>query len=298
MSFVDVSREAGVAEPLASFPTWFFDYDNDGWLDLFVSGYAAAQGPYGVDYMELEHPGESPRLYRNRGDGRFEDVTERAGLDRLALTMGSGFGDLDNDGWLDFYLGTGEPDLRALTPNRMYLNEAGRGFADITFSGGFGHLQKGHGVAFADFDQDGDQDVYEVMGGAFSGDVYRNVLFDNPGHGNGWILVELEGAASNRSAIGTRLRLVIETPDGERTIHRVVSTGGSFGSTSLRQHVGVGRAGSVQRLEVDWAGSGEHQVFEDLPVNRLIRIREGGSSFHAAPIEPIPLRPLAPGEDS
>ena len=89
--------------------------------------------------------------------------------------MGSNFGDLDNDGWLDFYLGTGDPDLLTIMPNRMFRNAGGKFFQDVTTSGGFGNLQKGHGVSFADFDNDGDQDVHEDMGGAVSSDIYPNV---------------------------------------------------------------------------------------------------------------------------
>jgi hypothetical protein len=110
-------------------------------------------------------------------------VTGAAKLDRVLHAMGSGFGDLDNDGWLDFYLGTGDPDLLTLIPNRMFRNAGGTHFQDVTTSGGFGHLQKGHGVSFADLDNDGDQDVHEDLGGAVTGDVYPNVLFENPGMG-------------------------------------------------------------------------------------------------------------------
>ena len=72
--------------------------------------------------------------------------------------MGSNFGDLDNDGYLDFYLGTGYPDYRSIMPNVMYRNQSGKRFADVSMAGGFSHLQKGHGVVFADLDNDGDQD--------------------------------------------------------------------------------------------------------------------------------------------
>ena len=74
--------------------------------------------------------------------------------------MGANFGDLDNDGFLDVYLGTGTPSLAALMPNFMLKNDAGRRFPDVTEATGTGHLQKGHGVAFADFDNDGDQECY------------------------------------------------------------------------------------------------------------------------------------------
>jgi hypothetical protein len=165
-------------------------------------------------------------------------------------------------------------------PNRMFLNRpapdgAGRRFLDVTTAGGFGHLQKGHAVAFADLDHDGDQDVYAVMGGAYTGDVYQNVLFENPGgHGHRWLTLLLEGTRANRSAIGARLALHVDTPNGPRTIHATVGTGGSFGSQSLRQELGLGEATAVRALEVHWPGSGS-QTFTDLPFDRIVRIREG-----------------------
>ncbi|MCY3761624.1 MAG: VCBS repeat-containing protein, partial [Gemmatimonadetes bacterium] len=120
----------------------------------------------------------------------------------LTLTMGCNFGDLDNDGYLDFYQGTGYPGYEALMPNVMYRNLGGTGFVDVTMAGGFGHLQKGHGVAFADLDYDGDQDVYMQLGGAYPGDMYGNALFENPGFDNNWIRVRLRGVQSNRAGMG------------------------------------------------------------------------------------------------
>ena len=163
--FTDVAAAAGVEEPIFSFPTWFWDYDNDGWLDIFVGGWDGAPvDAVAARYLGVAHPDGTPRLYRNRGDGRFDDVTIEARLDRVLLAMGANFGDLDNDGFLDLYVGTGAPDLEALTPNRMFRNLDGRIFQDVTTSGGFGHLQKGHGISFGDLDNDGDQDVHAVMG--------------------------------------------------------------------------------------------------------------------------------------
>ena len=74
--------------------------------------------------------------------------------------MGSGFGDMNNDGNLDLYLGTGEPDLKAIIPNRAFLNGGGKRFDEVTAQAGLGHVQKGHGVAFSDLDQDGDENIY------------------------------------------------------------------------------------------------------------------------------------------
>src|SRR5262249_13498625 len=153
---------------LVSFPTWFFDYDNDGWEDLFVSGYMIKDvGDVAADYLGLPHAAGLPRLYHNNHDGTFTDVTVAASLNRVCLTMGCNFGDLDNDGWLDFYLATGNPSLSMLVPNRMFRNAEGKFFQDVTTATGTGHLQKGHAVAFADFDNDGCQDIYTVMGGAY-----------------------------------------------------------------------------------------------------------------------------------
>jgi hypothetical protein len=276
MRFSNASKAAGVDEALSSFPAWFFDYDNDGWLDLFVSGFQwSSVGDGCADYLGLPHKASMPRLYRNRGDGTFANVTAEAGLNRLLLTMGSNYGDLDNDGWLDMYLGTGEPDYRGLTPNRAFRNDGGRRFQDVTTSGGFGNIQKGHGVAFGDLDNDGDQDIWVTMGGAYSGDLYHSLLFLNPGHGNRWITLRLEGVRSNRAAIGARVRVRVETPRGDRDIHVVAGTGGSFGSSSLQQEIGLGDAKAIRSVEITWPASGTVQRIEGLSMDRAYRIREG-----------------------
>ncbi len=274
--FEDVGRLAGVQEPIDSFPAWFWDFNNDGWQDLFVSGWRATAGDVAAEYLGLPGHDEKPRLYRNNGDGTFTDVAEDVGLGHVMYTMGSNFGDLDNDGWLDFYVGTGDPDLRALMPNRMFRNDNGIRFLEVTASGGFGHLQKGHGVAFGDLDEDGDQDIYAVMGGAFEGDLAMNVLFENPGHGNQWITLELQGTKTNRSAIGARIRVDVETNQGMRSIYRVVGTGGSFGASSLRQEIGLGKASAIQAIEVHWPVSNATWRHENVAMGRRMRITEEG----------------------
>lgn len=287
--FTDASRAAGVGDRVISFPTWFFDYDNDGWEDLFVSGYAIQNvGDVAADYLGLPHQAALPKLYRNLGNGTFADVTVANRLNRVCLTMGSNFGDLDNDGWLDFYLGTGNPDLSTLVPNRMFRNAEGRFFQEVTTAGGFGHLQKGHGVAFADLDEDGDQDVYIVMGGAFTGDRYRNSLFLNPGTTNHWLKLKLEGTRSNRAALGARIRVVVSTPNGPRSIYKTVNSGGSFGSSPLEQHLGLGSASTVDSVEITWPGSGIQQQFTGLTRNRTYLLRENQSSAVELPRSATP----------
>ena len=284
--FVDVAEAAGVTEPFYSFPTWFFDYDNDGWDDLFVSGYHLSDpGDIVRDYLGQAHGSELPRLYHNRGDGTFEDVTVAMRLNRLLLSMGSNYGDFDNDGWLDFLVGTGDPDLGQLVPNRAFRNDRGRLFQDVTTSAGMGHLQKGHAVAFADLDNDGDQDVYQVIGGALEADHFRNALYENPGHGNHFLVLKLDGVRSNRPGIGARIKVVLRTPGGERALFRTVSSGGSFGSSPLRQEIGLGDALAIDRVEIRWPLAGPVQVVRGLAIDRRYVVREQ----EAAPI-PLNLR--------
>ena len=286
--FRDVTAKAGVANPVKSFPTWFFDYDNDGWLDLLVASFSdfgsVALESVAADYLGLPTDATRTVLYRNRGDGTFEDVSRRMNVDRVMLAMGANFGDLDNDGWLDMYFGTGEPAFYTLVPNVMLRNDEGRRFQDVTTAGGFGSIQKGHGIAFADIDNDGDQDIYANMGGAYSGDIYQNVLFENPGNDHRWVTLRLEGTRSNRSAIGARVRVVVNNEDGStRDIHRVVGSGGSFGASSLQLEVGLGRASSIDRIEVRWPSEGDIAVYRNVPLDRIVRVREGETD--AVPVE-------------
>src|SRR6266511_3981569 len=274
--FTDVAAQAGVTGPRYSFPTWFFDYDNDGWLDIFVAGFGIKDvGDVAADYLGLDHKAERARLYHNNRDGTFTDVTREARLNKILLGMACNFGDLDNDGYLDFYLGTGDPDLSTLIPNRMFRNSEGKFFQDVTTAGGFGHLQKGHGIAFADIDNDGDQDVFANMGGAYTGDVYRKALFENPGNTNHWLKLKLIGTKSNRAAIGERSKVAVETQRGRRAIYKTVNSGGSFGANPLRQEIGLGDAQSIVSVEISWPTSGSNQIFTSLKKDSCYRISEG-----------------------
>ncbi len=279
LRFEDVTARAGVAEPIVSFTCWFFDYDNDGWPDIFVSGYTATMPNVVREYLgdKAGAKGERPRLYHNNHDGTFTDVSRQVGIDQLILTMGANYGDLDNDGWLDFYLGTGAPALTTLVPNRMFRNDAGRRFEDVTTSGGFGNLQKGHAVAFGDIDGSGNQDVIEEMGGVYLSDRFWTSVYKNPGHpGNHWVKLRLTGVKANRFGVGGRIRLAVTGADGaKRDIYFTVGSGGSFGSSSLRPHIGLGTATAIDLLEIRWPGSGTVQRFEGpLAADRIYEIRE------------------------
>ena len=277
--FTNVTVSAGVREPADSFPAAVFDYDNDGWLDLFVAAYRSGAEDVAADYLGLPTQVGRARLYRNEGDGVFRDVTEGSGLDVVMPVMGLNYGDLDNDGWLDIYTGTGNPEFATLVPNRMFRNDEGRRFQDVTTAGNFGHLQKGHAISFADVDNDGDQDVFAEMGGAYQADRAYSALYENPGSKNRWISLELEGTRSNRSAIGTRVRVTVRRINGEtREIHRVVGSGASFGALPFRQEIGLGDAAAIAALEVAWPATGQRQVFKGLELDRRYRIREGSQA--------------------
>lgn len=281
-SFSDISRSAGVEEPLHSFPTWFFDYDNDGYQDLYVSGYDTKMysdvgGDAARDMLGLPTLGAKPRLYRNNGNNSFTNVSTALGIDHVNYTMGCNFGDIDNDGWLDFYLGTGAPDFTSIVPNKLYHNLEGKKFEDITYATNTGHIQKGHAVAFADIDNDGDQELYMVMGGANEGDRFRNVLFENSSkNDNHWVKLKLEGIRSNKAAIGARIRVTIKMPNGDtRNLYRVVNTGGSFGSSPLLVSIGLGTAVSIEEIEVKWPNPENSSSFlKNVQMDRLVIVTE------------------------
>ena len=289
-NFEDVSRVAGVTEPSGrSFACWFFDYDNDTNLDLFVAAYSASNADALAASRGEPHHAELPCLYRNNGDGTFTDVARDMGLVDPYSPMGANFGDLDNDGYLDIFLTTGDPDFRSLVPNAMLRNDKGQTFQNVTTAGGFGNLQKGHGVSFGDMDNDGDQDIYHAQGGAFPSDKYLNAFYLNPGHGNHYLVVALTGERSTRSAVGARITVLVDSPGGERTLHRAVGIGSSFGGSPLRQEIGLGDATGIRELRVDWPASATHQIFSDVPMDAMIRIRESADTLERVPYEAIPI---------
>ena len=276
----EIVENAGVSEPKLSFPTWFFDYNNDGLEDIFVSGYSSSEVLPSEMLLRNIRSNTSeyrPLLYKNNGNNTFTEVSLSTNLKEPAATMGCNFGDLDNDGYLDFYLATGDPDFFSIVPNKMYRNSNGNYFEDVTYSGGFGHIQKGHAIGFGDMDMDGDQDIYAVMGGAVEGDVFRNLLFENPiGNKNNWINIVLEGRKSNRSAIGAKIIITIEENNKERKIYNTVDSGASFGGNSLMAEIGLSQANVIKQLEVKWPyHTKQSSIFKNIDVNQTIKIVEG-----------------------
>lgn len=278
-TFQDVARELGVTGPEMSFATWFWDFNQDGNLDIFVASYSYDLTYISKKYFDEALDAEPDALYQGDANGNFSNVAEQCNLVDHTQPMGSNFGDLNNDGYPDFYLGTGYPGYEALMPNLMFLNEQGRRFVDVTSAGGFGHLQKGHGIAFADLDNDGDQDIFSQMGGAFPGDRAANCLYENPGFGNHWITIKLEGVESNRSAIGAKIELQITADGQQRTVFKWVNSGGSFGANPLRQEIGLGQATSIDKLTIHWPGLATTQSFTDVALDQQITIQQGAQEL-------------------
>ena len=240
------------------------DYDNDGWLDLFIT-----------DFQK-----NSDHLWHNDGKGSFDEVSDRAGITvptRDVLSFGGGFFDYDNDGWLDLFIANGHvyPEVEQVSPdvhfkqiNSLFHNEGKGKFVETTKTAGSGFETPyaGRGVAFADFDNDGFMDV--VI--ANNGDPPL-LLRNSGGNGNHFLNIKLVGHKSNRDAMGARIRVFA----GGLSQIREVAGGGSYLSQSdLRAHFGLGKAARVESVEVSWP-SGQKQTFRGLDVDKFYTIEEG-----------------------
>src|SRR5208283_343104 len=280
-TFTEVSQQAGVhLENSQSFATWFFDYDNDGWPDLFVTSYYFSIDESLRSYLGLPINVETQKLFRNLGNGTFKDVTKEVGLAQVFLPMGANFGDFDNDGFLDIYLATGGPAYGALMPKVLLQNQSGRSFVDVTAASGTGELHKGHGTAFADLANRGFEDLLSSSGGATPGDAHALRVFRNPGNDNDWITVRLVGVKSNRAAIGSKIKVTVENKgQGVRSIYRTVGSGGSFGASPLEQHIGLGKAAQILSLEITWPASKTQQKFTAVGKNQFLEIKEFAQQY-------------------
>lgn len=280
--FTEVSQQAGVTQaPHNGFVGFFFDYDNDGWQDLLTT--SLAPWPVVIDSMragyapKAPHP-DSTRLFRNNRNGTFTDVTMQAKLYYPMGTMGAGVADLDNDGYLDIYFGTGDPQLTRLEPNRFFRNNGDGTFAEV--APGFARPgNKGHGVAFVDIDNDGDLDVYAQLGGHYPGDHARNAFYENlKGNRNHWLMVDLEGARGDRSGIGAQ----VFVKAGNWQAMREVKGSEGFGTTNpYRIHFGLGSRTAIDSVEVLWPGAKAPQKITGVTVNRVLKIREQAPSAKA-----------------
>ncbi len=288
LTFTEVGRQAGVQAPSYSFATWFFDYDNDGWPDLFVASNLRSVDESMKSYLGRPFNAETMKLYRNRHNGTFEDVTSKVGLDKDILTMGSNFGDIDNDGYLDIYLGAGAPSLTSPAPHVLLRNHEGKTFVDITQSSGTGELHKGHGIAFADLTRHGREDILAEVGGAIPGDRHTMRVFESPANLNNWLNVRLIGVKTNREALGAQIHVTVQDGNSPpRSIDRTVGQTSSFGSNPVEQNIGLGPDAHDLTLDIWWPTSKTRQHFTGVATNQYIQIKEFDTDYTRREVHPF-----------
>jgi hypothetical protein len=251
------------------------DFDGDGLLDIFRTNFSD----------------ERSTLYRNRGEGDFDEATTTAGMahNTRYVGWGAGFLDFDNDGWPDLLLVNGhvfpeveslDTDIRYRDQAILYRNQGDGTFADLSDKAGPGILERhaARGAAFGDYDNDGQIDVLvnnqneppTLLKQTGKGQTGKGG--QTGGGGGNWILLKLEGAPSNRSAIGAKVELTA----GGRTQVQEVRSGGSYLSQGdLRLHFGIGPADHAGPITIIWP-SGERQSIETLAANQIHTLRESG----------------------
>jgi enediyne biosynthesis protein E4 len=251
--------ESGAA--LAGMGVGVGDFDADGWLDIVRTNFSE----------------QVTTLYRNYG-GAFADSSIRAGLgvNRKYVGFGVGFGDFDNDGWKDIFIANGHVysqiagrnlHLKYRQPRIVYRNLGNGRFEDVSAKAGEAIRAEnlGRGCAFGDFDNDGDVDV--VVNNL---DGPPSLLRNDSRHENASIMIKCVGTRSNRSGIGTRVKV---TSSGHSQIEEVMSGSSYYSQSDFRLHFGLARATAADLVELTWP-SGVKETFRDLPANHLFVVQE------------------------
>lgn len=247
-----------------------------------MSGMGVTAGDYLGDgqssIFRTNFSDEFETLYRNRGDGNFDDATLDAGLGQNTryVGWGAGFFDLDNDGWKDLLLVNGHAfpevdtlhiDIHYKDRAILYRNLENGKFADISAHAGPA-LEEHHssrGAAFGDFDNDGAVEI-AINNQNEAPSLWKQVD-SPPGH---WLILQLIGSRSNRSAIGARVRV---TANHHTEVDEVRSGGSYLSQSDLRLHFGVGTASKADSIEITWP-SGSRQVLSNQAVDRVLTVRE------------------------
>ena len=265
------------------FMAGFVDVNHDGRLDLFQGSNGPAEPVVEqVVFQSTDPPRYTQKLFLQNDHG-FELRQDLFGRFHIS-SMGASFGDLDNDGCHDFYLGTGNSEPTFVLPNLMFLGQSEGtrctgGLTHISMLNGFGSIQKGHGIVFFDFDNDGDQDIYSSLGGMWPSDPWPNQLFVNESRlERSWIKIRLLGRTSNRFGAGAHIRVEALNAHGQTIVrHRSIGPKTSFGSAPYSAHIGLMDAVRLERVEVRWPGAPEPVPY-DARLNAFNLLDEHGSS--------------------
>ncbi|MGB6835554.1 MAG: CRTAC1 family protein [Candidatus Acidiferrum sp.] len=285
-TFKDVAIENGAAlsaeaKPQAGMGVSIGDYNRDGNLDIVKTNFA----------------GDTDSLYTNLGDAVFEDRTYPSGLgvNTRLLGWGVGFFDMDNDGWLDILMSNGhvypevdksKADLKYAEHKYLYRNLRNGRFEEVTNQGGPGILESApaRGCAFGDYDNDGDLDIAVNCVNAIPQLLRCDSTLDRK-----WIKIKLVGVKSNRTGIGSRVIVTAKTiPSAEKPLVQMdeLRSGGSyFSQNDMRMHFGLEQATKVDSVEIRWL-SGQIDKLNDLAVNRLYLIQEGGKILKSDVLKP------------
>ena len=265
-TFTDKASAAGVDDPYRSFGASFEDFNNDGWLDLFVPKYEF-------------NGARTSSLFINNKDGTFRDDTAFGQMTSQG-DMGHSTADINADGFPDIFVGTGHPywtrpDLvKAMFPTRYSDSMASREVASYLGLDAVGS-SRSHGYAFGDIDNDGDIDVYNNNGGPsqIQSSWGYNALYLAEGNNANGMMINLEGINSNREAVGARIK--VET-NGDREIWRYPTIGKGFCNTdSPTQHFGLGFDTATELTEIYWP-SGITQSYFALDTQTTHNIVESG----------------------
>ncbi len=277
-TFEEISRQSLVADYRGAMGIAMADWDGDLDMDMFVSHWIAQENAL---YSSLRT--QLARLDANQRDVvRFMDEADRYGLGQIALSFvgfGAAFLDYDNDSRPDLFVANGhtfqqddDPRLLIGLRDQLFWNRSSDdGFYDVSLVSGdyFAREYVGRGAAVADYDNDGDVDIFVVNNGGPA-----ILLRNDSGTNNRWIEIRLEGRSSNRLGLGAQLRVVT---DSIIQIREVGTQGSYLSHHSIVQHFGLGPHETVDTLEIHWP-SGTAQVLTDVQANQQLHVLEQGGS--------------------
>jgi hypothetical protein len=260
-TFTNVSQQAGILPLNNGRSIAWGDYNNDGYLDLFISR--------GTDV------GIKQTLYQNDGDGTFTDVTDQAGLGTISNNRAAAWGDFDNDGYLDLYVVNSGTDPEGKGPNYLYRNNHNGTFTDVAASTGVQALvvSRGRGAAWADYDEDGFLDLF-VTNGEDNTDFVSGpqFLYHNATNANHWLKIKLVGTTSSRQGLGAKVTIKVGRTSQYRENNGASGHYLSQGAAPL--HFGLGKATLVNQVIVNWP-SGQTQTLRKVSTNQELVVTEG-----------------------